>query len=155
MKKSVKKSIYMFLRIVFIVYVFLLSYLVFFSERYGRIRYDSPQSNLVPFQEIHRYLSQFREITFLAIINVIGNTLIFVPFGALLFIFSKKLAKFHNTVFLSLLLSLAIETTQYFTRVGVFDVDDIMLNTLGGIIGWIIYKIVYGIYKGVSRRGRS
>ena len=155
MKKSVKKSIYMFLRIVFIVYVFLLSYLVFFSERYGRIRYDSPQSNLVPFQEIHRYLSQFREITFLAIINVIGNTLIFVPFGALLFIFSKKLAKFHNTVLLSLLLSLAIETTQYFTRVGVFDVDDIMLNTLGGIIGWIIYKIVYGIYKGVSRRGRS
>jgi glycopeptide antibiotics resistance protein len=100
-------------------------------------------------------LSQFREITFLAIINVIGNTLIFVPFGALLFIFSKKLAKFHNTVLLSLLLSLAIETTQYFTRVGVFDVDDIMLNTLGGIIGWIIYKIVYGIYKGVSRRGRS
>ncbi|MBQ4231821.1 MAG: VanZ family protein [Lachnospiraceae bacterium] len=155
MKKSVKKSIYMFLRIVFIVYVFVLSYLVFFSERYGRIRYDSPQSNLVPFQEIHRYLSQFREITFLAIINVIGNTLIFVPFGALLFIFSKKLAKFHNTVLLSLLLSLAIETTQYFTRVGVFDVDDIMLNTLGGIIGWIIYKIVYGIYKGVSRRGRS
>ena len=155
MKKSVKKSIYMFLRIVFIAYVFVLSYLVFFSERYGRIRYDSPQSNLVPFQEIHRYLSQFREITFLAIINVIGNTLIFVPFGALLFIFSKKLAKFHNTVLLSLLLSLAIETTQYFTRVGVFDVDDIMLNTLGGIIGWIIYKIVYGIYKGVSRRGRS
>ena len=155
MKKSVKKSIYMFLRIVFIVYVFVLSYLVFFSERYGRIRYDSPQYNLVPFQEIHRYLSQFRDITFLAVINVIGNTLIFVPFGALLFIFSKKLAKFHNTVILSLLLSLIIETTQYFTRVGVFDVDDIILNTLGGVIGWIIYKIVYGIYTGVSRRGRS
>ena len=155
MKKSVKKSIYVLLRIMFIVYVFVLSYLVFFSERYGRIRYSTPQCNLVPFQEINRYLSQFREITFVAVINVIGNTLIFVPFGALLFIFSKKLATCYSTILLSLLLSLVIETTQYFTMVGVFDVDDIILNTLGGFIGWIAYKIAYGIYKGVSRSGRS
>ena len=147
MKKKVKKSIYFMLRVIFIVYVFVLSYLVLFSERYGRTKYDTPQCNLVPFQEIRRYLSQFREITFVAVINVIGNILIFVPFGALLFIFSKKLARFFSTLMLSLLLSLVIETTQYVTRVGVFDVDDITLNTLGGVTGWIIYKIVYGKYK--------
>ncbi|MCR4717673.1 MAG: VanZ family protein [Lachnospiraceae bacterium] len=147
MKKGTKKAIYFFLRLLFIVYVVLLSYVVFFSERYGRVAYDTMQYNLVPFQEINRYLSQIKTITFTAVLNLIGNVIIFIPFGAMLFIWNKKVATFFGTIILSFLLSLTIETAQLVSKLGVFDVDDIILNTLGGFIGFIIYKIVYGIYK--------
>ena len=39
-----------------------------------------------------------------------------------------------------------IETLQLITKVGVFDVDDLMMNTVGGLIGWIIYCIIRFIY---------
>ena len=39
-------------------------------------------------------------------------------------------------------LSLAFETTQLLTGLGVFDVDDIILNTSGGALGYIIYAII-------------
>ena len=44
------------------------------------------------------------------------------------------------------LFSLCIETLQLITKVGVFDVDDLMMNTVGGLIGWIIYCIIRFIY---------
>ncbi len=131
----------------FLCYVVLLCYVVFFSERYGRTLYETMQYNLVPFQEINRNLSQLRSINLTAIINLFGNVLLFIPFGAMIFIWSKKLATFINTFLLSVLLSLIIETAQLISKIGVFDIDDIILNTIGGMIGWLVYKIVYGIYK--------
>ena len=47
----------------------------------------------------------------------------------------------------SFLFSLIIESCQYIFKVGVFDVDDLLLNTIGGLIGYIIYKISVTIYR--------
>ena len=47
----------------------------------------------------------------------------------------------------SFLFSLIIESCQYIFKVGVFDVDDLLLNTIGGLIGYIIYKIAVMIYR--------
>ena len=51
-----------------------------------------------------------------------------------------------NTTFWQALLysagfTLTIEVIQYITKLGVFDVDDIIMNTLGGIIGYCIYYV--------------
>ena len=48
--------------------------------------------------------------------------------------------------YICFLFSLCIETLQLITKVGVFDVDDLMMNTVGGLIGWIIYCIIRFIY---------
>ena len=45
------------------------------------------------------------------------------------------------------LFTLSIETLQLVTRVGVFDVDDLMMNTFGGLAGWICFRIVRMIYR--------
>lgn len=71
------------------------------------------------------------------LINIIGNIFIFVPFGFLGWI-SPKYNHFSSllTVFLSVLIS--VEAIQYFSRMGVFDIDDIFLNSIGLCLGfWI------------------
>ncbi len=45
------------------------------------------------------------------------------------------------TLFYSFGLSLCVETFQILTRVGSFDVDDLLLNTLGGVLGYILFSI--------------
>jgi len=74
-------------------------------------------------------------------VNVGGNILLFIPFGILVPIVLRGKYKIFATVVLAFLLSLAFELFQLFTGCGYFDVDDIFLNTLGGVIGVIIYVI--------------
>ena len=50
------------------------------------------------------------------------------------------------------LFTLSIETMQLITRVGVFDVDDLLMNTLGGIGGWICYRIALCVYRQMYKR---
>ena len=64
-----------------------------------------------------------------------------MPFGFCLPWLFKSLDRVHLAVLLSLYLSLLIELTQLFLRVGSFDVDDLLLNTLGGLLGFICYRL--------------
>ena len=91
--------------------------------------------NIIPFKEILRY--QFGSKLFYK--NVIGNMIMFVPYGFFIsYILEEK--KFYVPLFLTFLVSITIETTQY--RIGrVFDIDDIMLNIIGGIAGYLLYKL--------------
>jgi glycopeptide antibiotics resistance protein len=71
--------------------------------------------------------------------NIGGNIIGFIPLGillSLLFPFIKNWWRLTGLVFC---ISLLFETTQLITGVGVFDVDDLLLNTTGGIIGYILY----------------
>ena len=71
---------------------------------------------------------------------VVGNIVWFVPFGFLLPAIWQKL-KFYYTIPLGFLLSLIIETSQLALRKGMFEIDDLVLNTLGTAAGCLIYKI--------------
>ncbi len=90
-------------------------------------------TNLIPFREILRYdigTSDFNR-------QVIGNILLFIPFGYFISNYCK--IKGLGTISLvSLLTSLVIETVQHFIGRS-FDVDDIILNVVGGICGFLIY----------------
>ena len=113
--------------LIFIIYILLLYELVTNTER------GNGGLNLIPFTEITRY-----ELgSDLFIYNVIGNILVFVPFGFFVsqFINAKKVITISAITFIS---SLTIELVQY--RIGrAFDVDDIILNIIGGIIGFLVY----------------
>lgn len=116
------------LMLCFIIYILLLYYIVTFQDNnYGT-------NNFVPFREIFRYDVNSR----LFLKNVIGNILLFVPFGIFVTYYVKN-DKVYQTLFLSILVSCSIEFAQ--SVIGrTADIDDVILNTIGGIIGYIIFK---------------
>lgn len=71
---------------------------------------------------------------------VVGNIAWFVPFGFLLPMIWQKLKSFY-IIPLGFLLSLIIEISQLVTGKGMFEIDDLVLNTLGTAVGCLIYKI--------------
>ncbi len=136
----------------FVIYIAALVYFLFFSEHYGRT-YDYEYSyNLHLFKEIKRFI-QYRQVIGVEgfIVNMFGNVFAFAPFGFILPIISAKNRRFLNVLLLSLELTLTIEILQFLLKVGIFDVDDIFLNTLGGVIGYLFFaicrKLVYSKKK--------
>lgn len=135
----------------FIAYISILAYLLFFSEYYGRTEQNSIyRYNLKPFFEIRRCFEQFKYIGLEGFLtNIVGNILAFVPFGFCLPLLEKKQDNFFKIFIGTAFFSFAIESVQLYYKVGSFDVDDIILNTLGGIIGFAAYRI---IVRGYTKR---
>ena len=74
------------------------------------------------------------------LVESIANVLMFIPLGTLVPIIFKKLRKCHLTIGTIFMLSFSIEFIQYFMR-RVSDIDDLIANVLGGLIGYGIFKI--------------
>lgn len=79
--------------------------------------------------------------------NLVGNVVVFVPFGFLLPYIHKKSAKFPVLLVNAFLFVLGIEVFQLFSAFGAFDVDDILLNCLGAVMGWVIFRLWERIRK--------
>ncbi len=130
-------------RILLGLYLACLIYFMFFSESYGRTDvHREYQYNLVLFREIRRFI-QYRHIlgTTAVLINVAGNVAVFIPFGAALPALFERIHSFGQVLILSFATSLAAETMQLVLKVGCFDVDDLLLNTVGGCLGYVTYRI--------------
>lgn len=82
----------------------------------------------------------------------VENWLLFLPFGFLVPILWKYNRSVIRTGCLAFISSLIIETAQFLTGRGYFEVDDILLNTFGGICGYIIFACVYDSLLGIKRR---
>lgn len=78
-------------------------------------------------------------------INLIGNLILFIPFGFLLPVLFKR-CSFFKVLFSSFIFSFLIEIIQLFLPRGT-DVDDVWLNCLGGIIGWFLFQYTNKIKK--------
>lgn len=140
-----KKRYQMLKYILFVIYIMALSYFVFFAEMFGRTQHSvNFRYNFVLFKEIKRFIKYRRQLGVVNVfINVAGNVLAFVPFGIGLPMLTQGKAKFI-TVFLSTFaFSLTIELTQLLTKIGCCDVDDLLLNTLGGVLGYICYSFAH------------
>ncbi len=118
------------LALIFIIYVLCLFYVVTFQD----VGWSS--SNFVPFKEMFRY--SFGSKLFIK--NVLGNIIMFIPYGFFVSYY-LKLKKPLSAFLLILLVSASIETTQLLIG-RVFDIDDIILNIIGGILGFLIYKFL-------------
>ena len=134
----------------FILYFTVLFYFLFFSEELGRTYSERTYHyNLVPFKEIGRFIRYHKRLgNGTVLLNIVGNVAAFVPFGIFLPVFSTRCRKFWFTAYYSFELSLLVELLQLVAKVGSFDVDDLLLNTLGGIIGFFVYwlgkRILWG-----------
>ena len=83
-----------------------------------------------------------------AIVNLVGNVVMFVPLGCLLPTVWEKLRKFLMTVLAGAGIIVAIELTQLLTLRGSCDVDDLILNLCGIVVGYVLWRIVHLIrYK--------
>ena len=129
--------------VLFLLYLALLSYLMFFSEDFGRTNPDRGYAyNLVPFKEISRFVTYYDILGMEAlIINLVGNVAAFMPFGFFMPVVSRRSRGPVRIILLGFGFSLMLETIQLVFRVGSFDVDDILLNTIGGMLGYIVFMI--------------
>lgn len=98
-------------------------------------KYGIHNLNLVPFAAISSYLNHITE--FYAFRNIAGNMMVFVPMG-----FFVSILFFHKnglrTLFMCMAVILLIEAAQLVFKIGYFDIDDIVLNALGCLGGYLL-----------------
>ena len=143
-----------YLRILFVLYLLILIRVIVFKYPLVRLREIASSwredvfweglhsANFEWFRTIKMYINYwgYKEINSFG--NLIGNILAFIPLGYML---PRLSSAFRNLFFclgIGLSVVLAIELFQLYTNFGCFDVDDILLNSLGIVIGYILYKIL-------------
>lgn len=142
------------LKCLFLAYVAILTYLLFFSEKYGRNgAYTNFQFNLIPFREIRRVIVNVKAFGIWPVVfNVGGNIAAFVPYGFLLPYVCNIKFNYWKILLFGVISSLIVELIQLLGKLGVCDIDDIMLNTFGTILGYAIYRLVCLIVRKSGRR---
>lgn len=154
-----KKNIRILFGMLFVVYLIGLDYFLFFAEKYGRTGMESYSYNLIPFVEIRRFLKYGKILGWESVfLNLAGNIIGFIPFGFFFPMLFVKVRRLSTVFLLSMEFSLSIECLQLIFKVGSFDVDDILLNTLGGWIGGILYfagRKLYGSVQQYRKRNRK
>ncbi len=141
----------------FLLYLIVMSYFLFFSESFGRTAgTEGYHYNLKLFNEITRYVEYHSEIGWKSVfINLCGNVMVMIPFGFFLSMHNKRRTGLLFAVCATFLLSLAIELIQLIFCVGIFDVDDIFLNTLGGSIGFLVFQVTRSVSAGLIHSGKT
>lgn len=136
-----KKTIKIVSWLLFLVYIGIVTYFMFFAEIWGRTKVCNDYSyNLIPFKEIKRFIKYRKQLGMVAVAtNIGGNIIGFMPFGFILPILTQKARGLLRIFILTLNLSLFIEMIQLVSKVGCCDVDDMILNTLGGVLGYIMF----------------
>ncbi|WP_342543263.1 VanZ family protein [Paenisporosarcina sp. FSL H8-0542] len=99
--------------------------------------YDSP-NNFVPFASINELLNHFYYMVPLR--NILGNIILFIPLGCILVLKFKRINNLSSVVLVGVLSSMLIEFIQLLLPNRAFDVDDIILNAIGSMIGFLILK---------------
>ena len=126
--------------VLFVVYLIALFWILLFKLGVQFSYMENRQVNLIPFREA---LMLNGKIDFG---EIIMNVIIFVPLGIYAGILFKRW-NFGKNVFFFFLSSLFLEALQFILRVGAFDITDTITNTLGGIIGLLIFKAIEKVFK--------
>lgn len=155
MNSRTKRRIELASRILFWIYLIILMYLLFFSEYYGRTAAATEYHyNLQLFREIKRFWIYREQLGMAAVMtNLVGNVVCFMPFG---FFLPNMYQVFRRHGFLVILsgffLTCGVELLQLYTRVGAFDVDDILLNTCGTILGYVLNVICRAVRRKIHAK---
>ena len=127
--------------VLFTIYLIALTWILLFKLGVHFSNMGNSRSiNLIPFREL---LILNGKIDFA---EMIMNVVIFVPLGIYAGIVFKRWIT-AKKLFLFFLISLIIEGIQLILALGVFDITDIINNTLGGIIGLMIYEGIEKVFK--------
>ena len=145
MKKVLKIAVWS----AFVFYCFVLLY-IFIFDRISHIRpYESMREfllrvNLIPFRTVYEYIDKIinnRINLDTAIINLVGNIIVFLPMGAFLPCLFQKMRRFKKTVLTVFFIVLGIELIEIILAMGAFDIDDFIFNLGGAMIGYAVMCI--------------
>lgn len=106
------------------------------------------RSNLYGYANLHlfsSYKEAYNNMQISLFRNIILNILLFIPLGFLLPFYSDKLKKGYKIILIGFIFTLIIEIIQYITKIGIFEIDDILNNTIGTLIGYCAFKIYYNL----------
>lgn len=98
--------------------------------------------NFIPFHNIRGILHGYDVTIYTAIINIIGNIVLFIPFGCMLPWKFTKINNLTTVTFAGFLLSLSIECVQIIIPHRWVDIDDIILNVTGAVVGYGSFCLV-------------
>jgi glycopeptide antibiotics resistance protein len=128
---------------VFALYAAFLLRLLLFSRAPGSER----SINLIPFASIAEFVfSRSSGTGRVAFANVVGNVLIFIPLGVYVSWFRRRAAIWPAMLMIASV-SVAVEIIQGVIAVGASDIDDVILNCVGGIIGILIFRLLSAILR--------
>lgn len=100
--------------------------------------------NLIPFRSMSAQIERITQ--WWALKNLLGNIIPFIPFGFLLPVTYKKFSSAISVFVIGLASILVIESFQFFTKLGSFDVDDIILNMTGIVCGYVIFLVTNRLF---------
>ena len=102
-------------------------------------------ANFKPFRTIKMYIDYAYKLN--SVENLAGNVVVFMPLGFLLPFMSAELRKFSDVLLNAFTFVLGIEVFQLFSAFGAFDVDDILLNCIGAMLGYGCYRAVAALME--------
>ena len=139
------------IRILFLAYCGLMLWLLFGQRMDGTLwditlNPDGESVNLVPFATVRLYWGLLQNgasqaLLRHAVINLVGNVVMFVPLGWFLPAVWRMFRGFFRAVIFGISLVCLVELLQYITGLGSCDVDDLILNAAGIILGYGIWKL--------------
>jgi glycopeptide antibiotics resistance protein len=136
-----RKIVFKILGILFFIYSWLMIWEVFIGpyRSYSSVR----RYNIYPLKTIRDYLVNSDQYNFsILFINLAANIVTFIPLGFFTCILFKRFNNLTSIAIFSVLITTIIEVMQFTLNVGVCDIDDIILNTLGCIIGFVLNKMM-------------
>ena len=142
---------------IFIIYCFVLVYVLFLSrgtrDGFTFAEYMRRFTNFIPFKTIveyvQRYIDGYRN---LSVLNLLGNFVLFMPMGALLPCVIRKLDRFWKVTLTVLGMVVMVEIVQGILRVGSVDIDDVLFNVVGAMIGYGLIRLpfIYNFFKKIN-----
>lgn len=126
-------------------YLALLFYIFFLARRRPRASLEPHHRmlNIRPFRKAYYYIQTSphnRYETFQFFSDFLGNILLFIPMAFILSV-TFNIDNKRKILIAVLLISVFVETLQFLLGIGVADIDDVILNMLGGVIGILFLKL--------------
>ena len=142
---------------IFLIYCFVLVYVLFLSrgtrDGFTFTEYMRRFTNFIPFKTIieyvQRYIDGYRN---LSVLNLLGNFVLFMPMGVLLPCVIRKLDRFWKVTLTVLGMVVMVEIVQGILRVGSVDIDDVLFNVVGAMIGYGLIRLpfIYNFFKKIN-----
>lgn len=149
------------IRVVFCVYLLVVIKLIIFKYPYSQLKaiVDTWEkgvilegldtANFTLFKTIRMYIDYSYMLN--SFENLVGNVVVFIPFGFLIPYVLKRGRNFFVMLLNAFLFVLGIEVFQLFSAFGAFDVDDILLNCFGAVLGYLGYLIWEAVKKRMGK----
>ncbi len=152
------------IRFIFFVYLLIVIKVIIFKYPFDQLRAIAATwekdvilegldtANFTLFKTIKMYINYSYKLN--SFENLVGNVVVFMPFGFLLPYVMRWGRNFFIMLLNAFVFVLGIEVFQLFSAFGAFDVDDILLNCLGAVLGYVVYLCYEGIKRSKASRKR-